>query len=230
MKRSTLAGLLVLLAPTAGCATFPFSVFHASSVPASGAPAQASAPNANAKDLAADLESAIHDAQAQRRSGDLAGAAKSLSQLVLIAPDNARVLGEYGKNLAAQGRSDDALAFLERAIQLQPGDWTLYSAQGMAYDQKANYRAAQASYARALVLKPGEPTILNNAALSYMQAGDLDGAERLLRQAMPGTPDYPRIAENLALVQSLRAAQPGKNGCSRAACAGTGPALLCPRL
>ena len=88
--------------------------------------AQASAPNANAKDLAADLESAIHDAQAQRRSGDLAGAAKSLSQLVLIAPDNARVLGEYGKNLAAQGRSEDALAFLERAIDRavrpNPGD------------------------------------------------------------------------------------------------------------
>jgi Flp pilus assembly protein TadD len=203
--------MLVLLAPTAGCATFPFSVFHASPAPpASGTPAQASAPNANAKDLAADLESAIHDAQAQRRSGDLAGAAKSLSQLVLIAPDNAHVLGEYGKNLAAQGRSEDALAFLERAIQLQPGDWTLYSAQGMAYDQKANYREAQASYARALVLKPGEPTILNNAALSYMQAGDLDNAEKLLRQAPPGSPDYPRIAQNLALVQSLRAAQPAK--------------------
>src|SRR6266700_1000457 len=99
--------------------------------------------------------------------------------MVLIAPDNAVVLGEYGKNLAAQGRSDDALAFLERAIQLQPGDWTLYSAQGMAYDQKANYRAAQASYARALVLKPGEPTILNNAALSYLQS------RRLRRNRFP---------------------------------------------
>ena len=229
MKRSTLAGLLVLLAPTAGCATFPFSVFHASPAPpASGTPAQASAPNANAKDLAADLESAIQGALAQRRSGDLAGAAKSLSQLVLIAPDNAHVLGEYGKNLAAQGRSDDALAFLERAIQLQPGDWTLYSAQGMAYDQKANYRAAQASYARALVLKPGEPTILNNAALSYMQAGDLDSAENLLRQATPGTPDYPRIAQNLALVQSLRAAQPGKMAAAAPPAPEPAPALLFP--
>jgi cell division protein FtsN len=99
------------------------------------------------------------------------------------------------------------LAFLERAIELQPADWTLYSAQGMAYDQKANYQAAQASYARALALKPGEPTILNNAALSYMQAGDLDSAEKLLLQAPPGSPNYPRIAQNLSLVQSLRAAQ-----------------------
>jgi Flp pilus assembly protein TadD len=213
LKRATLVGILVLLAPTAGCATFPFNFSHASAMPAS-APTQTTAPsakpNANAADGAANLEKAIRDAQAQRKAGDLAGAAKALSQLVLIAPDNGLVLGEYGKNLAAQGRSDDALAFLERAIELQADDWTLYSAQGMAYDQKANYRAAQASYARALVLKPGEPTVLNNAALSYMQAGDLDNAEKLLRQAPMGSPDYPRIAQNLALVQSLRAAQPAK--------------------
>jgi Flp pilus assembly protein TadD len=206
LKRGILVGVLVLLAPTAGCATFPFSILHASPMPAS-VPTQAPRPNANATDGAANLEAAIRDAQALRKSGDLGGAAKALSQLVLIAPDNGIVLGEYGKNLTAQGRSDDALAFLERAIELQPGDWTLYSAQGMAYDQKANYRAAQASYARALVMKPGEPTILNNAALSYMQAGDLDSAEKLLLQVRPGSLDYPRIAQNLALVQSLRAAQ-----------------------
>ena len=209
MKRATLVGILVLLSPTAGCATFPFSTTQASPVPAS-APTKTSVPNANAKDGAANLEKAIHDAQALRKAGDLPGAAKALSQLVLIAPDNGLVLGEYGKNLTAQGRSDDALAFLERAIELEPNDWTLYSAQGMAYDQKANYPAAQGSYTRALVLKPGEPTILNNAALSYMQAGDLDNAEKLLRQAPMGSPEYPRIAQNLALVQSLRAAQPAK--------------------
>ncbi len=229
MKRATLVGILVLLAPTAGCATFPFNILHASPMPASVA-TKAPKPNANTTDGAANLDAAIRDAQALRKAGDLGGAAKSLSQLVLIAPDNAVVLGEYGKNLAAQGRSDDALAFLERAIELQAGDWTLYSAQGMAYDQKANYRAAQASYARALTLKPGEPTILNNAALSYMQAGDLDSAEKLLLQAPPGSPDYPRIAQNLALVQSLRAAQATKTAAVVPPSLGpaTSPSLLPP--
>src|SRR5512146_1068285 len=71
-----------------------------------------------------DLESAIKQAEAARKSGDLQGAAKTLAQLVLYAPDDPRVLAEYGKTLVAQGRSNDALAFLERAIQLQPSDWT----------------------------------------------------------------------------------------------------------
>jgi len=224
-----LVGILVLLAPTAGCATFPFNIMHASPMPAS-VPTQVPPPNANATKGPANLEAAIRDAQALRKAGDLAGAAKSLGQLVLIAPDNAVVLGEYGKNLAAQGRSDDALAFLDRAIELQPADWTLYSAQGMAYDQKANYPAAQASYARALALKPGEPTILNNAALSYMQAGDLNSAEKLLLQAPPGSPDYPRIAQNLSLVQSLRAAQATKTAAVVPPSQGpaTGPSLPRP--
>ena len=89
-------------------------------------------------------------------------------------------------------------------------DWSLFSAQGVAQDQRGKYEAAQLSYARALILKPGESSVLNNDALSHMQSGDLDGAEILLRQATPGTPDYPRLAENLALVQRLKAARPVK--------------------
>jgi Flp pilus assembly protein TadD len=207
VKRATLFGIAVLLAPTAGCATFPFSM-HETAMPARAQSGQAAAPNATIANPPTDLASAIRDAQAIRRSGDLAAAAKALSQLVLIAPDDARVVGEYGKTLAAQGRSEDALAFLERAIQLEPGDWTLFSAQGIAYDQKGSYRAAQASYAKALSLKPGEPAVLNNDALSHVQSGDLDGAEKLLREASPFAAQFPRIAENLALVQSLKSARP----------------------
>src|SRR5262245_36346642 len=93
-----------------------------------------------------NVENALAQAQSQRKSGDLAGASRTLSQLVLFAPDDPRVLGEYGKTLVAQARSDDALAFLERAIQLNPSDWTLYSASGVAYDQKGIYKSAQIAY------------------------------------------------------------------------------------
>src|SRR6185437_4152667 len=90
------------------------------------------------------------------------------------------------------------------------GDWTLFSAQGISYDQKGVYQAAQASYARALALKPDEPAVLNNNALSHMLSGDLDGAEKLLRQASPFAAAYPRIAQNLALVESLKAGRPAR--------------------
>lgn len=154
-----------------------------------------------------DLDAPLRQAQELRLEGNLQGAGTILAQLVLASPDDARVLGEYGKVLAAQGRADDAIAFLQRSAQLQQNDWTIFSAMGVAYDQKANYKAAKVAYERALLLKPGEPSVLSNAALSRMLAGDLNGAEQMLTQASVDSKD-PRIAKNLALVRSLKASAP----------------------
>jgi Flp pilus assembly protein TadD len=158
-----------------------------------------------------DLNTALLKAQLSRKTGDFAEATKILSQLVLFAPDDSRVVGEYGKTLAAQGKSDDALAFLDRAIQIRPDDWTFYSAAGVAYDQKGLYPLAQASYARALQLKPGEPSVLNNAALSYMQVGDLDTAEQMIRQAAATSTDKSRIEYTIALVERAKASRPQRS-------------------
>jgi Flp pilus assembly protein TadD len=208
VKRTHLLGIAVLLLPLGGCALNPLPGAAKPDSVAKAKPAQPDGKQALTQST--DLDGEIRSAQAARKSGDLVGATKILSQLVLVAPDDARVMGEYGKALAGLGRSDDAQAFLERAIQIDPSDWTLFSAEGVALDQRGEYKAAQTFYARALTLKPGEPSVLNNDALSHMQSGDLDGAEKLLRLAMPGSPDDARIAQNLALVQSLKAAQPPK--------------------
>lgn len=204
------SALLAVSIALAGCTTMPGS--SARDATALSGPGSRVAPGARGSNPAEtqpplELEGAIRQAQTERRAGDLTGSAKTLSQLVLVAPDDSRVLGEYGKTLVAMGRSDDALAFLERAIQLQPSDWSLFSAQGVAFDQKGQYRQAQISYARALSLYPGEPTVLSNDALSHMQSGDLDGAEQLLLEAARAGGDYPRISSNLALVQSLKASR-----------------------
>lgn len=74
------------------------------------------------------LESAVRWAQTQRANGDFDGAMRTLAQLILVAPDDPRVLGEYGKTLVDKGETDDALAFLHRAAGLQPEDWSLFSA------------------------------------------------------------------------------------------------------
>jgi Flp pilus assembly protein TadD len=203
LKRSMLLGMLALALPTAGCATFSHLIDPASA-PARQTEAKSSLPANVPPDATGDVETFLAQAMEARVAGDAAGAARTLSQLVLLAPDDPRVLGEYGKALTAEGRSDDALAFLQRAIQLQPQDWTLYSAQGVAYDQQSKFIAAQASYSRALQLKPGEAAALNNDALSHIQAGDLKGAEDLVAQVLPQSPGYPRIAKTAALLDTLK--------------------------
>lgn len=155
------------------------------------------------KSMAADLDVQVANAQTLREQGDYQGATKILSQLMLVAPDNPRVVGEYGKNLVQQGRSKEALDFLKRAVELSPGDWTLYSASGVAYDQNGQYASAKVAYQQALSLRPGNAAVLNNFALSRMQAGDLTGAHQLMAQAQASGSADPKIASNVALLTSL---------------------------
>lgn len=156
------------------------------------------------KSTPADLEGSIRLAQTQRAAGHYDDAIHTASQLMLVAGDDPRVSAEYGKALAQKGRAQDAVEFLNRALQLAPGDWTLYSALGVSYDQLGNQVAARAAYEHALALKPDEASVLNNYALSRMLAGDAGGAKILMAraQAAGGASDA-KIAANIALVNKL---------------------------
>ncbi len=204
MNRSLarLAAALLVGVSVAACSSLDGSGDSKSATNGKGSPAK------QGKSLASDIDAQIRNAQVLRAQGDYAGATRILAQLTLIAPDNANVIGEYGKALVQQGRSHDALDFLNRAAQLQPGDWTLYSAMGVAYDQNGDYSKAKNAYQQALQMKPGNPGVLNNYALSRMQAGDIATAHQLMMQASANGSADPKIARNVALLASLTPAQP----------------------
>lgn len=150
-----------------------------------------------------DVTSNVRQAQLLRTNGDLNGAMMVLSQLMLAAPDDPRVVGEYGKLLVQQGRTGDAVQFLRRAVELQTNDWTLYSALGVAYDQMSDQANARLAYERALMLKPNEPAVLNNYAMSRMLAGDTQTARALLARAQATGSTDPKIASNVALLDRM---------------------------
>jgi Flp pilus assembly protein TadD len=158
-----------------------------------------------------NLEDSIRQAQMLRLAGNYTDAVKHLSQLMMVASDDPRVVSEYGKSLAAMGRAQDAVNFLTRAEQLQPSDWTNYSALGVAYDQLGNQKDAQAAYEHALALKPGEPSVLNNYALSRMLANDPAMARNLVARAeiANASANDPKIAANIAMIRSMAPDAPG---------------------
>ena len=158
---------------------------------------------ATASTIQGSLEGDIREAQLLRVKGDYTGAVRALSQLMLVSPDDPRIVGEYGKVLIQQGRAPEALNFLKRAVELQPNDWTLYSALGVAYDQTKDPAKARDAYQRALVLKPGEAVVLNNFALSRMLAGDPAQAKTLMAAASASGSANPKIARNMALIDGL---------------------------
>jgi Flp pilus assembly protein TadD len=153
---------------------------------------------------ATNLEDSIRQAQMLRLTGLYPDAIKHLSQLMMVASDDGRVISEYGKTLAAMGRASDAVNFLTRAQQLQPGDWTIYSAIGVAYDQMGDQKSAQTAYEHALAIKPNEPSVLNNYALSRMLAKDPEMAGKLAARAeSAGGMGEAKIARNIAMIRSL---------------------------
>lgn len=151
-----------------------------------------------------DVDSGVRQAQLARLAGRYDDAIHTLSQLMLVTSDDPRVVGEYGKTLAEKGRAQEAVQFLTRATELQPQDWTLYSALGVAYDETGDEVSAGRAYEHALALRPGEPAIFNNYALSRMLAGDPTMAHQLIASAArAGGASDPKIARNIALVNAL---------------------------
>jgi Flp pilus assembly protein TadD len=155
----------------------------------------------------ATLSAGIARAKSLREKGQFAEAAKALRQLMLVAGNDPRVSGEYGKVLVQQGYAKDAVGILAKTAQANGADWTLYSALGVAYDQLDNHAEARKSYARALAMKPGEPSVTNNYAVSRMLTGDYDGAIQMLSGLHSSDP---KIAANLTKAEELRAAHAPK--------------------
>jgi len=189
-------GALALSTALAACASQPLDASKLASADKGDAAAMGTT-------VPASLDSEIRQAQILRSQGDYTGAVRALSQLMMVAPDDPRIVGEYGKVLTQQGRASEAVPFLTRAVELQPRDWTLFSALGVSYDQLKDSTNARVAYERALALKPGEAVVLNNYAMSRMLAGDTVQAHALLAQAGAAGAANPKIARNLALLDKL---------------------------
>ncbi|MFL5237207.1 MAG: tetratricopeptide repeat protein [Rhizomicrobium sp.] len=198
------AAVSFLAFSAAGCASTP-SASAPSVKPATTAASKGPQTAATNLPPPTSIASELQTARALRAQGHLPEALRALAQLVLVAPDDPRVISEYGKVLVQLGRSDDAIAFLKHAVELRADDWTVYSALGVAYDQNDDRRNAKDAYDRALALHPKDATVLNNYAVSRMLAGDLDAAQRLLQQAQTTSSNNPKVSANLQLLAQIRA-------------------------
>jgi Flp pilus assembly protein TadD len=153
------------------------------------------------KNVATDLDGNLRQAQLLRLAGKHDEAIRILSQLMLVAADDGRIVGEYGKALAQRGRSHDATQFLRRAVELSPNEWSFFSALGVAYDQTGDQVNARAAYDRALALRPGDSSVLNNYALSRLLAKDPEGARQMIAMAQSTSqPGDEKIARTVALI------------------------------
>ena len=156
-----------------------------------------------AKD-AENLDNALTFAEALRGIGSTERAVEVLSEVLVIYPNEPRILMPLGRALAANGNQLGAARAFEQVAVAHPDRADAWAALGTAMDQLENHLGAQVAYEKALAIEPERASTLANYGLSLAMSGDLAGAEAKLRQASDMSPSDVRIRENLALVLGLQ--------------------------
>ena len=111
----------------------------------------------------------------------------------------------YGKLLEearicyTQGRTQEMITLLRKAIAINPDYPEAYSNLGLALQAQDDLEAAIASYEKAIAINPNYPEVYSNLGVALMEQGDLQGAIASYEKAVATNPNYPEAYSNLGL-------------------------------
>lgn len=216
------AGACVLWSPDAEAGLFkPFALFKPAAKPAAAVSDEgiAAVQRALAEDRLADagkmLDQAFLAGAADPRllllSGQLNLARGRYDDALASykrAADHAgsRPAAEEGQGVALSllGRSDEALAMLQKAVAADPAAWRAWNALGGEYDARQQWRLADAAYEQAIVGSQRAAIVLNNRGFSRLLQRQLDGAVADFVEALAKKPDLAAARTNLRIAMAMR--------------------------
>ena len=121
-------------------------------------------------------------AQAWIASDRLADAEKVTATALETFDDEGWAHGSHARVLLGKGSSAEALAALDRAVELSPDDARLYALRGDAARAMGSTGPAKESYERALQLNPAEPRALSGFAALLIDSDDFTRAAEIIEQ------------------------------------------------
>jgi tetratricopeptide (TPR) repeat protein len=139
----------------------------------------------------------LQRAQHLIQAGDLPAAAALFAELMDQHPEDASLYGNAAVVSRRLGRLDEAVAFLQRAIRLDPSLPELSFNLGNALAQKGDWDGAINAYKRALELRPDYPGALFNLGNALLSAGQIEAAIGSYAKAIWLKPDFPDPYFNL---------------------------------
>lgn len=120
------------------------------------------------------------------------------------AAQTAAELYEEGVTARREQRFEDAVAVLQRAAELEPGNADVHVQLGFALSAMGNGSEAQAAFARALDIAPGYQDARFGLAQIAFRSGNADEARQLVEVVLQAQPDN---AEAVALLSSIERAE-----------------------
>jgi TolB-like protein/Tfp pilus assembly protein PilF len=130
-------------------------------------------------------------AQLRLETLDFAGARADSEQAVALTPGDSRVQGLYGAQIAAFGKIPQAIAAMNKAIELDPLSSYAWANAGLFLTENRDYPAARRALERAVAITPSNDAFhfalgqldmlqgrLNDALAEFQKLGD-DGVRRM---------------------------------------------------
>lgn len=150
----------------------------------------------------ADILAALHYLKSTVFTAEknLAAAEQELTAAISLDENYLPAYSAYASLLAGQGRTDEAIAQYQRAIEKRPAA-QLYTMLGILEDGRGNTAEAEKAYRHALELVPETPIAANNLAwLIVENEGNLDEALQLATAAVGKNPTVAGFYDTLGWV------------------------------
>lgn len=121
-----------------------------------------------------------------------------LKKGVELYPDNVQLLFEYGLMLEQEGKQSEAIASMEKVVELQPDHVEALNYLGYTWaDNNIHLEKALAYVKKAIALKPDNGYILDSLGWVYFRMGELEKAKKELEHALTLEPKDPYIHEHM---------------------------------
>jgi len=135
--------------------------------------------------------------------GDNAQAKTHWTKSLELYPRHFRALISLGEALLKENKPDEALAYLERAVQSEPSSWRAHALSAEAYLQRGSTEEAVKEAERAVELGHGEAaTVQLVLSMALMRHGEKDRAAAILQAYLQEHPGDAEAKKQLVFLQT----------------------------
>ena len=145
------------------------------------------------------MTESLQRAIAAHQSGNLAEAERLYRDVLAAEPDQVDALALLGVALDAAGDPAQAIAYIEKAIRLDPNAALFKLHLGNALMTAQRYAEAAIAFGQAILMQPHMPQAYFNFGNALRKTEDWPGAIAAYRQAVRQNPGYAEAYNNLAL-------------------------------
>ena len=152
---------------------------------------------AEIKEQFLDAYSFLRAGMANERTGNYSAAVKAYDRGLAVEPKNVELLNAKGFALFQQGKSEEAVVSLQKAIDLDPRHWKSHNNMALASLDLGDLEVAEAHYRESLAIEP-QPAIYNDLGFVLARQGLPHEATEMYRKSLALKPGSATVHYNLA--------------------------------